>query len=250
MEREPAERCAKITRQRRPVDGTLSNGQGMRLRFGDCVFDADTREVSREGETLSISPKAFALLELLIAARPGAVSKADIHAKLWPGIHVSEANLPNLVVELRSVLGDSARVPRIIRTVSRFGYAFRAAARTERRAPEDAVVASDRIYRLVWGRREISLEPGENLIGRDREALVWIDDESVSRRHARITIGPEGATIEDLGSKNGTYLAGKKIRGAVSLGDRDAVKVGPATLSLRVVRRTGSTRSTRSKGPR
>ena len=78
----------------------------------------------------------------------------------------------------------------------------------------------------------------------------WIDDESVSRRHARISVGPEGATIEDLGSKNGTYLGGKKIRGPALLSDRDAVKIGPASLTIRVMKRTGSTRSTRGKGPR
>jgi pSer/pThr/pTyr-binding forkhead associated (FHA) protein len=105
------------------------------------------------------------------------------------------------------------------------------------------------VYRLVWGRREISLDPGDNLIGRDRDAVVWIDDESVSRRHARISIGNEGASIEDLGSKNGTYLAGKKIRAPTRLTNRDVVKVGPATLTLRVLKRTGSTRSTMKERP-
>ena len=222
----------------------------MRLRFGDFVFDSDTREVARGSQALAVSPKAFALLELLIASRPAAVSKADIHSRLWPDVHVSEANLANLVVELRAALGDDARRPRILRTVPRFGYAFRAVARPERRVAADASEAPDVAYRLVWGRREIALEPGENLIGRDREAIVWIDDESVSRRHARISVGPEGATIEDLGSKNGTYLRGRKIRGAAVLADRDAVKIGPASLTIREMKRTGSTRSTRGKGPR
>ena len=110
------------------ADGPIG-GQTMRLRFGDCVFDSDTREVFRGDRAVALSPKAFALLDLLIAARPAAVSKADIHDRLWPGIHVSEANLANLVVELRAGLGDDARKPRILRTVPRFGYAFRAAAR-------------------------------------------------------------------------------------------------------------------------
>ena len=89
------------------------------------------------------------------------------------------------------------------------------------------------------------------LIGRDREAVVWIDDESVSRRHARISISEEGATIEDLGSKNGTYVDEKRIRARTPLTDRDVVKIGPATLTLRVLRRTGSTRSTmRERSPR
>jgi DNA-binding winged helix-turn-helix (wHTH) protein len=218
----------------------------MRLRFEDFVFDSDTREVIRGNEPLAISPKAFTLLARLIESRPKAVSKADLHSQLWPDTHVSAQSLGNLVVELRAVLSESASNPRIIRTVARFGYAFAARATTER-SGGGQIVGSSVYYRLVWGRREISLEPGDNLIGRDREAVVWIDDESVSRRHAKITVGPEGASIEDLGSKNGTYLGGRKIRGKVSLSNRAVIKVGPAALSLRVMRHTGSTRSTRSK---
>ena len=219
----------------------------MRSRFGDCVFDADTREVFRGDRSVAVSPKAFALLELLIDSRPGAVSKAEIRERIWPDIHVSEANLANLVVELRAALGDDARRPRIIRTVPVSGTRSGPPRGPIAGRRKQAVVTTDHVYRLIWGRREIALEPGENLIGREREAVVWIDDESVSRRHARITIGPKGATIEDLGSKNGTYLAGRKIRGAVSLADRDVFTIGPAKLSLRVLRRTGSTRSSRSQ---
>ena len=213
----------------------------MRLKFGDRIFDSSTREVLRAGQSVPVSPKAFELLDLLIEVRPRAVSKAEIHARLWPGIHVSEANLGNLVVELRSVLGDDARRPRVIRTVARFGYAFIAPASPERGLGETDLPAV--LYRLVWGRREIALDPGDNLIGRDREAVVWIDDESVSRRHARVSVDEEGASIEDLDSKNGTYVGGQRIRGPVRLADRSVVKIGPAALTLRVLSRTGSTRS-------
>lgn len=219
----------------------------MRLRFGDRIFDSDTREVFRGGEALAISPKAFALLELLIESRPKAVSKEEIHARLWPDTHVSEANLANLVVELRSALGDEARKSRVIRTVARFGYAFIASVSPDRGAGEPA--AAGHMYRLVWGRREIALDPGNNLIGRDRQAVVWIDDESVSRRHARISIADGGASIEDLGSKNGTYVGGRKIRGTAPLAHRDVLKIGPATLTLRVLKHTGSTRSTMKERP-
>ena len=221
----------------------------MRLRFGDCVFDGDTREVLRKEQPVGISPKAFELLAALIEARPDAVSKSEIHDRLWPGIYVSDANLPNLIGELRAALGDQARRSRIIRTVPRFGYAFCPEVRPERRPAERPRVGGDFVYRLIWGPREIALEPGENLIGRDNQAIVWIDDERVSRRHARILVGKDGAVIEDLGSKNGTYLEGKKIRGAVTLANRETVKIGPATLTFRVMRRTGSTRSTKNKEP-
>ena len=163
----------------------------MKLSFGDCVFDSDARDVVRAGRPLAISPKAFALLELLIECRPRAASKADIRARLWPDTHVAEANLSNLVAELRAALHDSAR-KRVIRTVSRFGYAFAAEARPARGKPAEAE-ASGVAYRLVWGRREIALDTGDNLIGRDRDAVVWIDHESVSRQHARIVVAADGA---------------------------------------------------------
>jgi DNA-binding winged helix-turn-helix (wHTH) protein len=211
----------------------------VRLAGGDWVFDSNTREVVRKGRPVSLSPKAFALLELLIRRRPNAVSKADIHDELWPDTFVSPANLANLVVELRAALRDDARKPRFIRTVSRFGYAFVA----------DSVGSPDggsRSFacRLVWGPREISLDASENVIGRDSAAVVWIDDASVSRRHARIVVDDDGATIEDLGSKNGTFVRGRKIEKPARLGDRDVVKIGPARLVFRLLKKTGSTAST------
>jgi DNA-binding winged helix-turn-helix (wHTH) protein len=221
----------------------------MKLRFADCVFDPDTRQVLRGGQPSAVSPKAFALLEALLESRPSAMSKADIRARLWPDTFVSEANLANLVVELRAALGDNAQEPHLIRTVARFGYAFCGDAKPERgRADEETVDGI--VYRLIWGRREIALHAGENLIGRDSEAVVWIDDESVSRRHARILIGEAGARIEDLHSKNGTLVQGKKIRKETPLADRAVLRIGPASLVLRALRRTGSTLSRTRERPK
>ena len=211
----------------------------MRLGVSDWVFDSNTREVVREGRPVPLSPKAFALLELLVRRRPDAVSKDEIHEHLWPNVFVSPANLANLVVELRAALGDNARKPRFVRTVSRFGYAFAA-------DPVGAPGGASRPFacRLVWGPREIALDASENVIGRDSAAVVWIDDSSVSRRHARITLDDKGATIEDLGSKNGTFVRGRKIEKPARLGDRDAIKIGPARLVFRLLKKTGSTAST------
>jgi DNA-binding winged helix-turn-helix (wHTH) protein len=213
----------------------------MKVSFEGCVVDSDTRQVFRNGETVSLSPKAFDLLELLLSERPKAVARNEIHGRLWPSTFVSDGNLANLVMELRTALGDRARKPRIIRTVSRFGYAFCADA--EESGARSAPPTPGAAYRLIWGVREIALNPGENLIGREQAAVVWIDHESVSRRHARITIGEDDATLEDLGSKNGTFVKSRRIRGAVRLADKDLLKIGPASMVFRILRRTGSTLS-------
>jgi DNA-binding winged helix-turn-helix (wHTH) protein len=212
----------------------------MRLSFGDCVFDSGTHEVFRDGRPSGLSPKALALLDLLIVHRPNAVSKEEIHARLWPGTFVSDASLANLVAELRDTLGDDAREPRFIRTVHRFGYAFRADVKPVPERPA-ARPSGGVVCRLLWDGREILLQPGENVLGREPEATVWIDDSAVSRRHARIVVGGDGATLEDLGSKNGTKLHGKKIRSVARLADRDAIRIGPASMVFRLYRQTGST---------
>jgi DNA-binding winged helix-turn-helix (wHTH) protein len=213
----------------------------MRIRFEDCVFDSDTREVIRGGRAVALSPKAFHLLEILIRERPKAVDKHQLHTELWPGVFVTEANLPNLVGELRSALGDDSRRPRTIRTVRTFGYAFSAPT-----TPVSVWAPGGRegpIYRLIWGDREIALGPGENLIGRAPDSVLFVDDFSVSRRHARLVIDDSGAVLEDLGSKNGTLLRGRRIAGARRLADKDPIEIGPAHLIFRVFRRTGSTAS-------
>lgn len=96
----------------------------MRLLFGDCTFDSDSRTLTRNGEAVRMTGKAFQLLELLLAARPKPIEKTELFAKLWPDTFVSEANLASLIKEIRAAIGDDARASRFVRTVHRFGYAF------------------------------------------------------------------------------------------------------------------------------
>jgi TolB-like protein/Tfp pilus assembly protein PilF len=96
----------------------------MRLLFGDCTFDSDSRTLTRNGESVHMTGKAFQLLELLLAARPNPIEKTELFSKLWPDTFVSEANLASLIKEIRAAIGDDARAPHFVRTVHRFGYAF------------------------------------------------------------------------------------------------------------------------------
>ena len=205
----------------------------MAIRFGDCAFDALRREVRRVGEPVHLSPHAFALLALLVESRPRAVSKDELLSVLWPGRFVTEASLAGLVAEIRRGIGDDAHEPRHLRTVHGFGYAF-----------ADGVtvaVDEDSVYRLAWGAREVSLVSGENVIGRDSECAIAVDDARVSRHHARIVVDAGGALLEDLGSKNGTWRNGKEIAAPESLSDGDEIRVGPAVLVFRAFVPGGAT---------
>lgn len=66
---------------------------------------------------------------------------------------------------------------------------------------------------------------GEIIIGREATCSIVVLERQVSRYHARITIKEDGALLEDLGSKNGTYLNGEIIAEPVMLQDGDAIQV-------------------------
>ena len=77
--------------------------------------------------------------------------------------------------------------------------------------------------------------PGENLLGREAGAVAWLDSASVSRRHARIVIAGEKATLEDLGSRNGTRLRDREVKGPVPLADGDPIELGSVLMTFRIV---------------
>jgi DNA-binding winged helix-turn-helix (wHTH) protein len=221
----------------------------MRLAIGAFTFDSERRQLLRGDEPVRLSPKAYNLLEVLLQRRPTALSKPVLCETLWPETFVVEANLANLVRELREALGDDARKPRFVRTVHGFGYAF--AAETSERAELPAPDV-DVVYRLVCGSTEIDLRPGENVFGRDRHAHIWLSDASVSRRHARIVIADDRSTLEDLGSKNGTFHRGARLAGPASLADGDDLAIGFVAMTFRRIATDASTvsRSGRGSGER
>jgi DNA-binding winged helix-turn-helix (wHTH) protein len=74
--------------------------------FGDFTLDEERRQLLREGNPIPLEPKAYELLNLLVARRPRALSKEQIHSVLWAGTFVSESALAGLIADLRSALGD------------------------------------------------------------------------------------------------------------------------------------------------
>lgn len=207
--------------------------------FGDFVLDLDARELRRGGEPLLLSPKAYQLLEVLVRNSPKALAKSTLQEHLWPDAFVVEKNLVNLVAEIREALGDQAARPRFVRTIHRFGYAFRDAA-VEPRA-ERGSTRGDVRFRLAWPGGRAGLGDGEHVLGRDPDLELFLDAADVSRRHARITIAGDEATIEDLESKNGTFVCDRRLRSATRLSDGDSIGIGSVRLTFTAVRSRGST---------
>ncbi|MFI5181992.1 MAG: FHA domain-containing protein [Thermoanaerobaculia bacterium] len=200
----------------------------MRLRFGDVTFDTGRRALFRGPQQVHLSPKAFRFLELLVSRRPNAVPKEEILETVWPDVVVSEASLATLAKDVRKALGGGAEESPFLRTVHGFGYAFDG---DVHEIPEGAP-ASHR-HLLVWGTQEMPLSAGENVLGRERTAGIWVGHLSISRAHARIVVEGERATVEDLGSKNGTYLGSRRVEGRLALSDGDEVRLGEVRLLYR-----------------
>jgi DNA-binding winged helix-turn-helix (wHTH) protein len=211
----------------------------MRLAFGECVFDSQTRELLRLGSPRRLPPKAFQLLEFLLESRPRALSQSEIRDRLWPRTFVSRSSLGRLVAEVRAAIGDDAGEPRFVRTVHGFGYAF--CGTVAEAGVGTAASSAGIVFRLIWGAREIELEEGENVLGRTPGCAVWIEAPGVSRQHARIVVAKGVATLEDLGSKNGTFVGGRKLSGATILSEGDEVAIGTAALTIRALRAERST---------
>ena len=209
----------------------------MKIRFGPFTLDLDTRQLTRGRRVIPLAPKAFELLATLVQSRPKVLSKAALLKRLWPKTFVAEANLSNLVAEIREALGDRARAPVFVRTAHGFGYAFCGEAITL----PGATGAERPSCWLEWGRRRFPLSAGEHVVGRDPDVEVRLDASTVSRRHARLVVTEDETMLEDFGSKNGTFLGNERVTSPVRLADGDSIRIGSLLVTFHVRGTVGST---------
>jgi DNA-binding winged helix-turn-helix (wHTH) protein len=211
----------------------------MPIQFGAFVLDREARQLFRGSVPRRLQPHALELLELLVERRPAAVSKQEIRDRLWPDTFVSDSTLSSLAAQVRRALGRDGAA--YVRTVHGFGYAFdgEATEKPSRRHPLSVAA------HLTWNRRSIVLLDGENVIGRDPDAPVRIDAPGVSRRHARILAEGGRFTLEDLGSKNGTYVRDQRLSSSAELADGDEFRLGQTLLVFRVLREGAPTATER-----
>lgn len=88
--------------------------------------------------------------------------------------------------------------------------------------------------------RSIAVKRSKFLIGRADECDIRPLSEEVSRRHCAIIVGPESVFVEDLGSRNGTFVNGERIAERTQVTDGDAVRVGSLELRVSCTRQAGA----------
>ena len=225
------------------------------FRFGGFELDVAAYALRRGGERLKLEKIPMEVLILLVRSAGVLVDRTEIQAALWrPDVFVEHDSAINTAVrKIRQVLDDDAQTPRFVETVvGRKLFVAQVECSTpesmagnhvEAEAPERSAAQHRAFpsYRVTRGQHEFVLSSGDNLLGRDPDANVYIDHPSVSRRHARISIAAGGATLEDLRSRNGTFLDGRKIDRRRELRHGAIIGLGPITLTLVVISGPAST---------
>jgi DNA-binding winged helix-turn-helix (wHTH) protein len=171
------------------------------------------------------------------------VPKREITDTVWRVEFISDNRLNRAIADLRKALEDDAANPEYIETIPTMGYRLVAPVLVEE--PEEPTGEEPRAssFKLESADKSFQLFEGDNVIGRGVEADIRVDSEWVSRCHARIVISADRATIEDLDSKNGTFIRGSRVDGVVKLHDGDEISVGRGLMILRFVTVLGSTRT-------
>jgi DNA-binding winged helix-turn-helix (wHTH) protein len=210
--------------------------------FGDFRLDRGGRRLLKQGEYVHLSRKAYDLLEILVLGRPCVFPKTDLKERLWPDTFVVEANLSNLIAEIRAAIGDDPRAGRFIRTVHGLGYAFSGEAGEE--APLGAPPPADSVAPnappraslcwLVCDDHRVQVSEGQHLLGRHPASVIRIDSATVSRHHASLRVTSGEAILTDLGSRNGTFVQGKRIEAPTPLSDGDEIRLGTVAMAFYV----------------
>jgi DNA-binding winged helix-turn-helix (wHTH) protein len=210
----------------------------VKYAFGTLSVDADARSISSAEGPVHLTRKAFDLLLLLLECRSKVLSKDDIYARLWHDSFVTESSLQTLVHEIRQTI-DQGGSPSWIRTVHGIGYSFAGEVLVSE-PPARSVPPEPPAAWLFNDSARVALYRGANVLGRGSDDVIEIEAPTISRRHARINI-EDSITLEDLGSKNGTWLRDERLTGSRALVDGDVLRLGSEQFTIRLARRPKST---------
>jgi len=224
--------------------------------FGEFELDVAAYALRRRGQRVKLEKIPMELLVLLVGRAGILITRTEVQAALWRAdLFVDQdAAINTAIRKIRRALGDDAEHPRFVETVVGKGYRFMAPLGThdgefhlERSRVDRDDMSIERLdhhlpnYLVTRGKRQFVLDKGENLLGRDPQATVYIDHPSVSRHHARISIHGARAVLEDLKSRNGTFLDGRQVETPTEIHDGATIGLGPITQTFVMLPASAST---------
>lgn len=223
------------------------------IKFAEFELDLAAYVLRRPHGPLRLEKLPMEVLILLVQRAGTLVQRSEIQAMLWrPDVYVEHDSAINTAIrKIRRTLGDDAENPRFVETVVGKGYRFIARVESDGNPQAQSTASHARpsarwqhvfpSYAVTRGKQEFILEAGETVFGREPTAGVYVDHPSVSRRHACISIGSQGAVLEDLKSRNGTFVNGRRIEGPTKIDHGVLIGLGPITLTFIVMSAPAST---------
>ena len=201
------------------------------LSFDGFTLDVSRGCLQRGADDVRLRPKAFDVLRYLVENPGRLISKEELIRSVWRNAFVTDNSLVQCLIEIRRALRDDSQA--IVRTVPRRGYIFDISVTEARHTtgPGRAPI----MHWLICDGREQPLPEGRHVIGRDLSASISLRSPKVSREHARIVVEGGLAVLEDLGSKNGTFMNGQAVKAPVRLTDGDEIRIGTFQLTYRIL---------------
>jgi DNA-binding winged helix-turn-helix (wHTH) protein len=226
-----------------------------RIGFAEFELDVGAYVLRRQDEALRLEKMPMEVLILLVQRAGTLVQRSEIQERLWGSdVYVEHDSAINTALrKIRRTLGDDAEHPRFVETVVGKGYRFIAPIESDGSPQAQPSASHGRSsarwqpvfpsYSVTRGKQEFILEAGATVFGRDPTAGVYVDHPSVSRRHACVSVGSEGAVLEDLKSRNGTFINGRRIDGPTKIDHGGLIGLGPITLTFVVRSAPASTQA-------
>ncbi|MFN2578640.1 MAG: winged helix-turn-helix domain-containing tetratricopeptide repeat protein [Pyrinomonadaceae bacterium] len=137
---------------------SMDSPQSRLLEFGPFRLDPVRRLLWRESEAIPLKSKAFQTLLVLVENQGKVLEKDELMKSVWPDAIVEENTLNKNISSLRHALGESAGENRYIVTVPGRGYSFVAGVREINDAPENLLVATHTVSRIIT-HEKVTTEP-------------------------------------------------------------------------------------------
>lgn len=216
----------------------IAEPMGAMFRFGPFELDVAAYELRRDDTRVPLENRPMDLLVLLVQRAGTLIDRQTIQRAIGEaGVFLDwDAAINTAVRKIRRALGDDADRPQYIATIVGKGYRFIAPVAHVEGSRSEAGPT----WFLTQDSREYPLAPGDNLIGRDAAVRVRLGHPSVSRRHARIRIDDACAIVDDLGSRNGTFVDGRRIDSVTGCELRNGTILGIGSVTLQVIVLTSS----------
>ena len=201
----------------------LKNCKDKTYEFGPFCLNATERLLLRDGESVSVAPKVFDTLVLLVESGGRLITKDNLMSRLWPDTFVEEGTLTRNISDLRRILGEGTDGGRYIETVPRHGYRFVAPLKHLSDEVAPLIIEKHSQSRII----AVEREDGETASARQVKLLNWDGQPGVTPHDLSGTTDEAAGPRESVPALSSAVAPAQLPAGR--LGPLDEGSFGPVT---------------------